>query len=325
MARQLVAAFPHPGHEYGRAGQILVLGMGGSAIGGDLVRTLAEDQASAPFLVCRDYRVPGFVGPDTLAIASSYSGGTEETLAATQDALDRGARVIAITTGGRIARLAQERGFPALRFQYEAQPRAAVGFSFGLLLGLLAKLGYLDEGRLGMDEAVQMAESLPVVLGPEVPAESNPAKQLALRIQGNLPVVYGAGLLSEVARRWKGQFNENSKSWAFFEQLPELNHNAVVGYENPADLAGRLYVLLLSSSTYHPRVAARVRITAQILGQRGVPHEVVEARGSTPAAQLVHSLLTGDYASYYLSLLYDTDPTPVRTIDFLKNELARLS
>lgn len=323
-ARQLVTAFPYPGVEYGKARNILVLGMGGSAIGGDLARTLMEDHAPVPLMVCRDYRLPDFVGPDTLAIASSNSGGTEETLSATQDALDRGARVVAVTTGGRLAQLASQHGFPLLRFQYAAQPRAALGFSFGLLLGLLSKLGYTDETTLGIDEAIAAAKSLPQAIGPGVPTDSNRVKQLALRLYGKLPVVYGAGILSEVARRWKGQFNENSKAWAFFEQLPELNHNAVVGYENPPDLAGRLFVVLLSSSLYHPRVFARVGITSEILRQRGVAHEMIEASGSTPVAQMMDAIMIGDYVSYYLAMLYGTDPTPVRTIDFLKNQLAAI-
>lgn len=324
-ARGLAASFSHPGAEYGRARNLVVLGMGGSAIAGDLVRTLAEDQAPVPILVSRDYHLPGFVGPDSLAIASSYSGGTEETLAATREALDRGARVIAITTGGSLAQMVGRHGGPVVRFQYDAQPRAALGFSLGLLLGILARLGYLDEARLGMEEAINAARTIPSSLGPAVPTAANPAKQLAMRLHGRLPVVYGAGILSEVARRWKGQFNENSKAWACFEQLPELNHNAVVGYENPSDLAARLYVLLLSSSTYQPRVAARLRITGQILQQRGMAHEVVEARGSSPLAQMMDSVQTGDYASYYLALLYGSDPTPVSVIDFLKDQLAAIA
>lgn len=323
-ARRLVSWFQHPGPEYGRARSIVVLGMGGSAIGGDLVRTLVEGQIQVPMAVCREYQLPGYVGPDTLVVASSYSGNTEETLSATREALDREARVIAITTGGQLARMAQQQGLPLLRFQYSAQPRAALGFSFGLLLGILAKLGYLDEARLGVDEAIATCQKLPSSLGPQVPTGANRAKQLALRLQGKLPIVYGAGILSEVARRWKGQFNENSKAWAYFEQLPELNHNAVVGYENPPDLAGRLHVILLSSSSFHPRVAARVRITGQILQQRGVAHEVVDARGNSPAAQMMDCIMMGDYVSYYLALLYGSDPTPVQVIDFLKQELAAI-
>ena len=193
----LLASFAHPGPEYSQARSIVVLGMGGSAIGADLVRTLTEDQAGVPILVCRDYRVPAFVGPDTLAIASSYSGNTEETLSAAEDALQRGAKLLAITTGGKLAQMAQQRGLPVLQFKYAAQPRAALGFSFALLLGVLVKLGYLDGDRLGIEEAVATAESAPFSLGPQVPTSGNLAKQLALRLYGKLPVVYGAGVLSE--------------------------------------------------------------------------------------------------------------------------------
>ena len=320
----LVSAFGHPGPEFSAARNVVILGMGGSAIGGDLVRTLVDDQARVPIAVCRDYRVPAFVGPDSLVIASSYSGGTEETLSATQEAIDRGAKVMAVTTGGKLEAMLQKHGLPVLEFQYKAQPRAALGYSFGLLLGLLSELGYFDESQLGLDEAVATAESAPFSLGSGVPESSNPAKQLARRLHGKLPVVYGGGILSEVARRWKGQFNENSKAWAFFEQLPEANHNAAVGYENPSDLAANLHVILLTASAYHPRTAARVRITAEILRQRAVGHEVVEARGNSPLGQMIDSILTGDYTSYYLAALYETDPTPVKVIDFLKGQLAAI-
>lgn len=322
-ANVLVTGFPEQKPTYSNASNILVLGMGGSAIGGDLVRTLVEDQLRVPLAVSRDYRIPAYVGADSLVIASSYSGNTEETLAASKEALARGANLIAITTGGSLAELARQHGAPVLSFQYLAQPRAALGFSFGMLLGLLVKLGYVDASRIGVEEAISTASSAPSFMGPEVQTSDNRAKQLALRLHGKLPVVYGAGILSEVARRWKGQFNENSKAWAFFEQLPELNHNAVVGFENYPDLASAVYVLVLSSSSYHPRVAARVRVTSEILKQRRVEHEVLEAKGAGPAAQMVDIITLGDYTSYYLAVLYGTDPTPVSAIDFLKSELAR--
>lgn len=322
-ARALVSAFPSPGPEYRRARNVVVLGMGGSAIGGDLVRSLMEHEAAVPVMVSRDYSPPGFVGPDSLVIASSYSGSTEETLSATRVALDRRAKVMAVTTGGPLADIVRQSKMPVLTFEYSSQPRAALGFSFGLLLGLLSKLGYLPEEQLDLDGAVAMAKSVPSAMGPLVPLSSNPAKQLAIRLKDKLPVVYGAGILSEVARRWKGQFNENSKAWAYFEQLPELNHNAVVGYENPAALAAGIHVVALTSSTYHVRVAERVRVTSEILSQRGVSHEMVEAQGVSPLAQMVHSILTGDYSSYYLALLYAVDPTPVVTIDFLKRQLGK--
>jgi glucose/mannose-6-phosphate isomerase len=323
-AGRLVSAFAHPGQEYARARNIVILGMGGSAIGGDLVRSLMDYEATIPVTVSRDYRPPGFTGPDTLVIASSYSGGTEETLSATRVALDRRARVIAVTTGGPLADIAGAQGMPVLRFEYSSQPRAALGFSFGLLLGLMVKLGYLSQSEVDLSGAIAMAKSLSSSLGPAMPLDSNPAKQMATRLQGRLPVVYGAGILSEVARRWKGQFNENSKAWSYFEQLPELNHNAVVGYENPSELAARIHIVTLSSSTYHVRVAERVRITSEILDKRGISHETVEAEGVTPLAQMVHAIVTGDYASYYLAALYGTDPTPVSTIDFLKEQLGRV-
>ncbi|MCL5266182.1 MAG: bifunctional phosphoglucose/phosphomannose isomerase [Chloroflexi bacterium] len=308
--------------DYSVVDGVVVLGMGGSAIGGDLVRTLIADELKVPMQVVRDYDLPAFVGPNTLVVASSYSGSTEETITAFNGAIARKSKVLAITTGGKIKDMAQRMSFPLVVFDYKAQPRAALGFSFVLLLGVLQKLGLVSEVR-GLDEAVQVMERSRARMEPAQPAASNPAKQMAQRIHGRLPIVYGGGLLSEVARRWKGQMNENSKAWSYFEVMPELNHNAVVGYEFPKDLASKLVVIFLDSNLIHPRTRLRYRITQDILTKRGVSFEVVEAEGTSPLAQMMSSIYVGDYVSYYLAILNRVDPTPVDVISYLKQELAR--
>ncbi|HID87308.1 MAG TPA: SIS domain-containing protein, partial [Anaerolineae bacterium] len=195
--------------DYAQVDGVVIAGMGGSAIGGDLVRCLAEPECPVPILVSRDYTLPAFVGPKTLVIASSYSGNTEETLSAFAQARERGAKLLAITTGGKLARQAREWGVPLLTFSYQAQPRAALGHSFTLLLGVVGRLGLVSDPSADLEEAIVVMEALQGEINETVPTAQNPAKQLARKLYGHLPFVYGAGALSEVAHRWKTQFNEN--------------------------------------------------------------------------------------------------------------------
>jgi glucose/mannose-6-phosphate isomerase len=310
--------------EYRQANKIVILGMGGSAIGGDLLRTLAEPECAVPIVINRDYTVPAFVNAETLVIASSYSGNTEETLAAFEETSKRGADLLAITTDGKLAQRARELGVPLLVFCYQSQPRAALGYSLISLIGVVQKLGFIGDKFPDLEEAIAVMEALQGEIGKAVPLSRNPAKQLAKRLYRHLPVVYGAGYLAEVAHRWKTQFNENAKAWSFSEQLPELNHNAVVGYQFPEELAERILVVMLTSSLDHPRNKARFQVTQEILTKRGIAYETIEAHGESPLAQMLSVIHLGDYVSCYLALLYEVNPTPVEVIDYLKERLAQL-
>jgi len=309
---------------YAEVDNVVVLGMGGSAIGGDLVRTLVQDETNVPIEVVRDYDPPAFVGPRTLAIASSYSGNTEETLTAYAAARSRGAKVAVVTTGGQLLAQAQADGLPVVQFSYKSQPRAALGHSLVPLLGILKAARLIGDKGEQIEEAARVLEGQRGRLNEQAPAARNPAKQLAVDLHGRLPVVYGGGLTAEVARRWKGQFNENSKAWASYDVFSELNHNTVVGYEFPTNLPDMIRVILLASDYMHPRVKARFRVTQEILRQRGITFHVVEAEGKSALAQMMSSVYVGDYASYYLAQLNSTDPNPVRVIDFFKSELAKV-
>jgi glucose/mannose-6-phosphate isomerase len=310
--------------EYRQVNKIVVLGMGGSAIGGDLLRTLAEPECALPIVTNRDYTVPAFVNAETLVIASSYSGNTEETLSAFEEARERGAALLAITTDGKLAQRARELGVPLLTFCYQSQPRAALGYSLVSLIGVVQKLGFIGDKAANLEEAVVVMEALQEEIRETAPIAENPAKQLAKQLYGHLPVVYGAGYLAEVAHRWKTQLNENGKAWSFFEPLPELNHNAVVGYQFPQELAGKVVVVMLTSSLDHPRNQVRSQVTQEILAKQGVACEVVSARGESPLAQMLSAIHFGDYVSYYLVMLYEVDPTPVKVIDYLKKRLEQV-
>lgn len=309
--------------EYATLSNVVILGMGGSAIGGDIVRRLAMAESKVPVWVHRDYGLPAFVDASTLIIASSYSGNTEETLSAFTKSLGTRARKLVITSGGKLEHLAQKEGIPVYLIDYQAPPRAAFPHSFIPLLGIFQKLGLLGDKSADLQETVDILNKLSRDLIETRPLGSNPAKQLATRLQGHVAVIYGAEILSEVARRWKGEFNENSKAWAFFEDFPELNHNAVVGYEFPPEVKERIVVLLLRSSSFNPRNLLRYEVTAKLLAKAGIAYEFIEARGKSALAQVLSLVLLGDYASFYLSMLNEVDPTSTDAINFVKQRLAQ--
>jgi glucose/mannose-6-phosphate isomerase len=314
--------FPLP-PDYADVDRVVVLGMGGSAIGGDLVRSLAVAEAKVPVIVHRDYGLPAFVDARTLVIASSYSGNTEETLSAFEPALKTGARMLAVTTGGRLAEMATANGVPVFKIDYKSQPRAALGYSFIPTLAVLQRLGFVKDISADIDEAVRVLESLSARLDEKSPESSNPAKQLARRLYGRLPVIYGAGIAAEAAHRWKTQLNENSKAWAFYEVFPELNHNATVGFEFPPEVARLVRVVMLRSPLFNERVKLRYQVTAELLEKAGVACEHVDAEGKSPLSQVMGLVMFGDFTSYYLALLYRVDPSPVKVISYLKDRLAR--
>ena len=310
-------------HLHTRISNVVILGMGGSAIGGDMARRLALPESKSPVWVHRDYGLPAFVDDNTLVIASSYSGNTEETLSGFTKSLGTAAKKLAITSGGKLKDLAKKEGIPVFIIDYQAPPRAAFPHSFVPLVGVFQKLGLLTDKSVALQEAVAVLKKLSGDLIETNPLASNPAKQLAARLQGRLAVIYGAEMLSEVARRWKGEFNENSKAWAFFENFPELNHNAVVGYEFPPEAKDRIFVFMLRSPSLHPRILLRYDVTAKLLAKAGIAHESVEARGKSALAQMLSLVLLGDYASFYLSMLNEVDPTSTDAINFVKQSLAQ--
>ena len=309
--------------DYANVDRVIIIGMGGSAIGGDLVRTLSISQGKANVLVHRDYTLPQLIDERTLVIASSYSGDTEETISAFSQALQTTAKKLAITTGGRLQALCLERGIPVFTFHYKAEPRVAFGYSFFSLLAFFKKMGLITIDQQDVDETIRVLEELVLHLDRSHPLEENWAKQLAVRLSERLVIIYGAGILSRVAFRWKTQLNECSKVWAFAEYFPELNHNAIVGYGYPPWVNQTAFVVMLRSTLFHPRILIRCQITADILKDAGVDHEVVEAKGESPLSQMMSAVLLGDYVSYYLALLNGVDPSPVAAIDYMKGRLAK--
>jgi glucose/mannose-6-phosphate isomerase len=308
--------------EYADVNKVVILGMGGSAIGGDLIRSLVQFEAKIPVIIHRDYGLPAFVDDRTLLIASSYSGNTEETLSGFEPSLKTGARKLAMTTGGKLKEIAEANNVPVFTIEYKAQPRAALGFSFIPALGVLQKLGILADKSADVAETVRVLEKLSTELDENSPLASNPAKQMAQRLWKKLPVIYGAGIAAEAAHRWKTQINENGKAWAFYEVFPELNHNATVGFPLPENVVRVIRVIMLRSPLFNDRVKLRYEVTRELMERAGVEYEYVDSRGESALAQMVSLVSIGDYVSYYMAILHQVDPSPVDVISYLKDRLA---
>jgi glucose/mannose-6-phosphate isomerase len=311
--------------DLGQVRQVVISGMGGSSIGGELAARLVEDSSQVPVFVNRDYDLPAFAnGPDTLVIALSHSGNTEETLSATRCAIERGNRLLAITTGGNLAPFVTEAGSTAWVYQYDSPPRAALGWLYGQVLAALSRLNIAPDLAASVREAVSLMRRSQPTYSPETPTTRNPAKRIAGQLVERFPVIWGAGLLAPVARRWKTQMNENAKTAAFFDLLPELNHNTVVGIDFPSDLMHRLTILQLRSPKYdHTRIAIRHQATHDLLLQEAILTDQVSARGESRLAHQMSLIQLGDYVSYYLALANEIDPTPIGPIDALKARLAQ--
>jgi len=319
-AWKIAQAATLPPH-FGDVRNITVLGMGGSAIGGEFAGALLLDELKVPLAVHRDYGLPAYIGRDSLVIASSFSGNTEETLSGLEEARKRGARIIGITTGGKVAEQAKTYGFPLITFDYKAQPRAALGYSLAMVLGVLAKLGFAKDAGPEIEQA--LADLAKLEERVHEGAKTNDAKKLAIQLYGKVPVAFGAGVMGVMARRVKDQWNENAKNWAAYDVMSELNHNAVVGFPHPPIARDALVVLLLRSARDNARHQVRFEVTRELLDRANIPHHTLDFPGSSMLSEVLQMVLFTDYVSFYVALLNGADPSPVKSIDYLKDRLAK--
>jgi glucose/mannose-6-phosphate isomerase len=301
-------------------GGIIVAGMGGSAVGGRLAAGALGSRLRRPLEVRDGYALPGWAGPETLVLCSSYSGTTEETLAAYDDAAARGAPRIAVTTGGPLAERARRDGVPVIPVPGGFQPRAAVGYSLVSALEAAALCGAAPSLRDEIESAAELAQGLAGRWGPDAPEDSE-AKALARRLHGTVPVIAGAELAAPAAYRWKCQINENAGQPAFASALPELDHNEAVGWPAAGDF-GRFSAVFLEDPGNHPRNRLRSELTAEQAAAGAVVVERVTARGESPTERLVSLILLGDLVSLYLAVLRGEDPASIPPIDELKAALA---
>jgi glucose/mannose-6-phosphate isomerase len=298
---------------------VAVLGMGGSAIGGDLVRVYLSDSLSIPMSVVRDYRLPRSVSARTLVIASSYSGYTEETLSAVGEAYARGCAIIALSSGGEVGRLAVEYGWPWVKFPGGFPPRTALGYGFSVLYLILAKIFDLPHPAQQLQDLAGFLAGRNAGLAPQTLRKDNYAKELAARIHGRIPVIYGAsGLMGIAALRWKGQICENAENLAVAGEAPEFNHNEIVGWGLPDGSSNALIAIMLQSPDDHPRITRRFEIVRSLFKQKEIPAEIIAASGEDRLQHLFSVIQLADWVSYYLAILNGRDPTAVEAIDFLK-------
>lgn len=303
---------------------VMVTGLGGSAIGGDILRSYALSRARIPVIVNRDYDIPAFINDSSLVLATSYSGNTEETMSAYQQAREQGASVIAVTSGGKLAEMAEKDGFTVVRIPGGLSPRAATGYLFTPLALILDELGIVSGTAGEIKEAIEVLQAIRQEINPEVDINSNLARQLARQLKGNLPIIWGSSGRSEVAAlRWKTQINENAKCPVFSNMFPELNHNEIVGFEVPADILSCMVVIILRDGNDNERVRKRMDISKQIINSKVGRVLEVESRGQGFLARFYSLVYVGDYVSFYLAEEYGINPTPVKVIDYLKNELAK--
>ncbi len=300
---------------------IVSAGMGGSAIGGDIIYNCLSGELAVPFLVVRDYDLPGFVGAGTLFVAASYSGNTEETLSMCRQAFERNARVIGITSGGELEKLCIENGAPVVKIPGGQPPRTAIGYMFFTMLVKLQQAGLAADKSADIEKTITLMERIRDRLS----GGSGPALATAEQLHGSLPVIYGSSKITSCAAfRWRTQINENSKMLASTALFPEMNHNEIVGWEHPAGLMKNLPVVILRDAGDNERVQKRIEITKSLM--QGIAPSISEvwSEGDSLMERIFSLMYYGDFVSFYLAVLNGADPTPVERIQTLKERLKSL-
>lgn len=299
---------------------ICFAGMGGSAMGADLIRSFCYDSSPYPIQVVRHYEIPEWVDEDTLFIACSFSGNTEETLKALTAAREKGAQIIAVTSGGELMVKAAKEEFDYIKIPGGMPPRAALGYSFVPLYRIFQHLGIVDErdGAL-KDTARFLSEQNDIFSNPQ----DNEALNLAEEINDTLPIVYSdATMMESVNIRWRNQFAENAKTLAYGNTLPEMNHNEIVGWERIVHLTGRLSVILLIDKEDNPRIQRRMEIVEELVEDQTASLHILKTRGQTRLTRMFSLIQLADWTSFYLAIVNNIDPTPITKIDLLKSKLA---
>ncbi len=305
-------------------GNVVVCGMGGSGVTGDVLRATLSRTLRVPIVTTKGYVLPSFCGPDTLVLAVSYSGNTEETVAAYREAITRRCRVVVIASGGALLAAARENGVPTIPVSPDVlAPRAALGYLVGAALAVLERVGLGAAGGAEVETVQETLDHLVARVEPAQPVESNSAKQIAAWLRGATPLVWATEGVSEAAAvRWKTQLNENAKVPAFWGVLPEVDHNEVEGWFGEGNEPYR--VIILRNEAEAPRMHVRVRATVDAMAAVGLETREVWAEGSSPLEQTLSLILVGDFVSIYLAVLRGIDPTPIPILTGLKERRAAL-
>jgi len=316
-----IASAYKPSKDMPRPRAIVVAGMGGSAIAGDMVGALLRSEIGCPWQTVRDYHLPNYLNGDTLVIAESYSGNTAETLSAYEESRDRGARVVCIKSGGKLAEMARRDGNDLIIIPAGQPPRSAAGYMLIPMLYVLERLGIASGWTQRLHGAISLVRSLRSRIEPGVPMDGNDAKMLARQLCGRIPLLYGPdGYIGVLCTRWKGQFNENSKVHAFSNVFPELNHNEILAWER-ADLQSDAFeVVILRDPEDAGPIADRIRITRTLIPKGYTVHDV-PLEGENDLERLLWGIHFGDVVSGYLAILNRVDPMAMKAIELLKKEV----
>lgn len=317
---QLAYEFDAMVHPMEDMANIVVLGMGGSALSAEFVRSWLSDRLPIPVEIVRDYHAPAYINDRTLVIASSYSGNTEETLSALSEAEKMGAQIAVVTAGGKLAERAATKGYPAFVLPQGVQPRLALLWGSVAIAHMIEQLGLLDGVVSELAAQVQWLEGEVLAWRLGVKTGHNPAKQIAEALHGHAVVVYAGPTLGAMAMKWKIDVNENAKNLAFYNQFSELNHNEFIGWQHPKTSAFK--VVQLHSSLDHPQIKKRFEVSNRLLSGKMPEPIIIEAAGDTKLQQMLWTLLLGDTVTVYLGFLNGIDPVPVPLIEKLKKELA---
>jgi len=299
---------------------VIVCGLGGSAIGGDLLSEWLSSHSGIPCAVSRSYSVPPFVDKDSLVLLASYSGNTEETISMFEDARRKRAKMVTISSGGQLAQMSETYGVPFARLPTGMVPRASLGYMFGAMLGVVERTGAVQADKQ-FEEAVKVIGSVVSSCKQSVRTADNPAKRLAHELFGYVPIVVGYGLSVPVAKRWANQLNENAKSMAYSTELPELDHNEIVGWAHDARSKG-FAAVFLEHDDQNRSMMKRLEVTKSFVSRSacvfGVP-----SIGLSPLAKMFSLVAMGDFVSAYLGILRKEDPSSMGPIEELKSVLAK--
>ncbi len=335
---EAIAGFPHhldesldkmkswfPQNNYNDIRNILILGMGGSAIGGDVVRVILQNECTVPIVVNRSYNIPAWVSKNTLVIASSYSGNTEETLSAFHQCLEKQSQIIVMSAGGQLTALAEARQLDLIPMSAGLQPRAAFGYSFTLLLLLMEKLRFAESNyTFLMGQSVEEISPLTAELKDD--SRENKAIVAGMKLYGKIPVIYGSEDLTWVAAlRFRGQLEENAKMLAFHHHIPEQNHNEIEGWSCYDPLLKNMCIIWLPDSDDHSRSLARMEVTRDLLQEKCPVQLSLSESGSHRIIRLLKLIHFIDWVSYYCALLNGVDPSPVNRISALKNRMSEIN
>lgn len=311
-------SYPEFGFDKLSFNKIIISGLGGSAISGDLLKNFLKDELDIPVFINRNYFLPSFADEKTLLIASSYSGNTEETLSSFSDGLKRKCKIISLSTGGKLEKLSDDNSIPFVRLQKGFQPRYALGLSFFTLIKIFEKLNLIETQKEIVEKIISLWKEKAI----HYSTDDNPALNTAQQLIGFIPVIYSASdYTNSVGYRFKSQINENSKLHAFHHEFPEMNHNEIIGWESHQQKQLHTKVVYLLDETYHPQIKKRFQIVSEFIKKSDVEIITLESRENNFKARIMDLIFLVDWISFYLGVLRGFDPSEIDYINLLKDRL----